>query len=209
MRHLVERIKEISRHPFLLLGLGVSSCLLLLGQTMLSHQSLQRREERVLALKREALVQEERNAAQEKLLTQLKVADREYVERQLETQSFLKTECQKIEAILLANPDHYTLKERLNLLKTNNQLHFRMQDVKRKDKFQESLLIQEKAVEMNQEDLKSLLARIENVPISELQGNRPPDLWIKKLELHKHTLNKNEETFRVQLELIKRELTHE
>lgn len=208
MKHFQARLRELFSHSLIVMGLGICCCFLLLTYYFFAHKALGDMEGKALQLKKRHLMLQQRVTAEDKLQNQLKIADRDFVEKQLESLQFLAPEMQKLQAVLLSQPEHHVSIERLNFLQADkNRLRFNHLQGGRSDHFQEVELIAEHPVEMNQEDLKLLLARIENIQIGETKpGNNPPDLWIKKFELIKKPLASNEETYRVHLELIKREL---
>lgn len=206
-----EKLKIYLSHPISWITFGLVPCVLVLFSTITAHRQLDELTNRVLFFKKKKTLMQKQINQEQKLVEQLKSTDRDYVETQLESLRFLEPECQKLQALLLSDSNKLMHQQRLDFLQgEKNTLRFKEKDFQRMDHYQEVDLLQEHPVEMNRGDLKKLLARIENVQIDTYQpGKNPPDFLIKNFELIKKPLSTTEETFVIQLELIKREIVHE
>lgn len=211
MKPLEVAIKKWIFHPYAPLLLGLIPCILVLFLHFKNLNSLNSLQEDALYLKSKHHWTESKSKIESDLLAQMSQADRSYLENQIESLQFLEPEIKKLGALLQTDPNQEEQKARFDFLNSGkNALRLRQENFQRVGKIQEMEARQVHPVEMNREDLKELLARIENVKIEEhLPGNRPPDLLIKQFELVKKPLPSNEEVFLVNLELIKRESLHE
>lgn len=130
-------------------------------------------------------------------LQRLKEANPAYLEQQLESLLFLEGEIKRLQVI---TSDRGT--ERLHFLRDGrNSLRFIEQNFRKKHPFQETDVRTEHPVEMDAEDLKRFLARIEEI--------QAPELRFKLFELSRKTPSPQEEVYLVNFELIKRELIRE
>ncbi len=204
-------LKKWILHPYVPLILGLVPCILVLFFHFKKLSSLHSLQDEALSLKSKHAWVESKSKIESDLLTQMGTADKSYLENQIESLQFLEPEIKKLGALLQTDPNQKEQKVRFDFLSSGkNALRFRQENFQRVGKIQEMEARQVHPVEMNREDVKELLARIENVKIEEhLPGNRPPDLLIKQFELIKKPLPSNEEVFLVNLELIKRESLHE
>lgn len=211
MKSFQKKVKQYLHHPYLILALGLIPCFLVITIYFRNARKLEELQTHVFYLKEKQLSAQKKSFLEQALLKQIKNADPAYLEKEIESLRFLQTEVHKIQALLHTEPNNESLQHRLNfLLEGQNHLRFRLQNFQRAGKFQEIQAIQEHPVELNREDLKKLLARIENVPIGEYKpGLHPPDLIIKNFELIRKPLPSNEEVFLIHLELIKREILHD
>ncbi|MGC1879483.1 MAG: hypothetical protein WA678_08935, partial [Rhabdochlamydiaceae bacterium] len=141
------------------------------------------------------------------LLASLKNPDPHYLDKNVETLTFLLTEIKKLEAIQLENPEEEQTGKRLQMLKNgSNQLRFSEEQIHSNELFRETEEKQQHPVELNEEDLKKLLCLIEGVtiwPYGPKEGR--PQLIIKDFKLEKKELSSHEKVFVVSIQLIKRE----
>lgn len=211
MKQLEEKLKKILIHPYTWIALGIFPCFFAACIYIRAVHKLDHLQEEVLYLYEKKQSNQRKTNLEQKLLTQLGQANSAYLEKELETLRFLQPEVQKIKALLHTEPNNALLQTRLDFLQNEqNQLRFRQHNFQRIGKFQEMEALQDHPVEMNREDLKQLLALIENQKIGDwMPGSNPPDLIVKSFELIKKPLPSNEEIFFVNLELIKREMLHE
>lgn len=211
MKELEAAIKKWIYHPYAPLLIGLIPCILVVFLHFKSLSALNSLQNDAIYLKTKQHLAENASKVEADLTTQMSQADRSYLENQIESLHFLEPEIKKLGALLQTDPNQLEQKTRFDFLNSGkNALRFRQENFQRVGKIQEMEAKQVHPVEMNREDVKTLLSRIENVKIGEhLPGNRPPDLLIKQFELIKKPLPSNEEVFLVNLELIKRESLHE
>lgn len=211
MKQLQLQIKSYLVHPIAWIMTGIACCILSLSYHLSSQHKLDRLKQTAMELKKRKEWTMKKEGLEKQLLSQLKSADRDYVEKELESLKVLTPEIKKLKALLHSDPNNASLKERLGFLESGqNTLHFREQNFQRVGNFQEVDVIQDHPVEMNRDDLKALIARIENKAIGSFSpGKNPPSILIKKFELFKKPMSSNEETYLVNLELTKHEIVNE
>ncbi len=207
MNQLKSQLLESISHPIGLISLGLIPCLLALTFIVSSQKNHANLKNRALDLKNKKEWSQLKQKKQQMFLSQLRCANRDYLEKDVENIQFLRDETYTLQALVHSEPNNQLLKKRLDFLQSGeNRLTFKEQNFQRLDNFQEVEAILDHPVEMNQDDLFHLLSKIENVRLGEFfPGKNPPDLIIRKFELTKKPLTSNEEHFVVNLEIIKRE----
>ena len=198
-----KQLSSIIFHPLALVVIGLLSCSLGWFTVFYAWQNLSKLQDRALYLKQKQQWMLKRQAKEQKLLNQMRNADHDYVEKEIQSLEFLTPEIQKLHSLSLSNPIY--AKRLRSLTGAENRLSFKEQNFQHLDHFREVELVQKTPVEMNKEDLEKVLERVET-PQKNLN---PPNLCVKKLELQKKQDPTGEETFLVQLEILKREITHE
>lgn len=211
MKNALLKLKPYLSHPIAWISLAILSCILSLGSFLSAKNNLDILEERCHYLQDKKKSAQIKKSSEDALTKQLKLAHPDFVETELESLPFLAKEKKKIEILLHSDPHNESLTNRLHFLeKDQNALQFKQEDYSRHQGYQEVMLNQKHPIEMNGEDLKMLLARIENLSIGQaLPGEHSPYLIIKNFDLLKKRLTSNEETFILNLKLVKRELAHE
>ncbi|MBY0529315.1 MAG: hypothetical protein K2P51_03900 [Rhabdochlamydiaceae bacterium] len=203
-------LSKILSHPFSYLGLIVLCplpLLIILLHFFTQLQSLDSLEDDILRLERKSLYAQDWLKKEAAFLSQLKTSDHFYIDKHLETLSFLEPEVKKMEALLLENDQDDNLKKRIQLLKgPSNKLLFSEEKIRSDDQFQEIEEKQQMPVEMNEEDLKKLLSFIEGITIWPYGPKEArPQLIVTDFQLTKKELPTHEHVFVVQLQLLKRE----
>ena len=153
-----------------------------------------------------------REKREKSLSAQVQSADPFYLDKHLETLVFLESEIKRLEAVCQSTSCDPTAKKRLHFLKEgDNKLLFAEQQIQQSESFREVEERQQNSIEMNAEDLKKLLSRIEGVTIEDASPcSHPPQLIIKSFELTKKASQRQEDHFLVNMFLLKREgLPHE
>ncbi len=212
MKQLKEKFKQYRSQPFffcLLLSLALVPSLFYMLYFFTRMDTLESVQQQIAQLSKKADLQKFRKEEEELFLKKLKMADHYYIDKQLESQLFLESELKRYQAVLAYDPEECWTKKRVQFLKEGtNRLRFSEQNLKNIHGFQEVEEVQQHTVEMNLEDLKQLLAHIEDVTIGPyLPHPNSPQLIIKNFELTKKKLKENEEVYLVNLQLIKRELS--
>jgi len=137
----------------------------------------------------------------------LKNPDPHYLDKYIETLTFLVPELKKLEA----SENTEEMQKRLQFIKDGaNRLVFSEEEVRMAERLREIEEKQQHSVEMNEEDLKKLLCLIEGVtiwPYGPKEGR--PQLIIKDFKLSKKKLSSQDKVFVVSMELIKRENIYE
>lgn len=161
------------------------------------------------SLKDSLLFKDQRQASNRKVRTYFKDADHFYIDKQLESLSFLEPEIEALKKIVNQKnfPDDEGIKRRLEFLTgPGNDLVFNEGVVQNYGPFQEVLETQSHPVEINMNDLKILLSRIEGVKIGD---NDPiqsrPQLIIVDFKLDKKISADKNETYQLSTKLLKRE----
>jgi hypothetical protein len=141
------------------------------------------------------------------LLASLKNPDPHYLDKNVETLTFLLPELKKLEVILAENPEDEHSQRRLHFLKEGgNRLVFSEEQIRTNEIFREIEEKQQHPIEMNEEDLKKLLCLIEGItiwPYGPKEGR--PQLIIKDFRLSKKELSPQEKVFVVSMQIVKRE----
>lgn len=156
-----------------------------------------------------ALVQEKRQANNITIINHYRDADHFYIDKNLETLTFLEPEVEALQKIVNHKnfPDDETIKKRLEFLTgPGNNLRFTEGVVQTFPQFQETTETLVHPVEVNIADLQKILARVEGL---EIGSNKPalnrPQLIVLDFKLEKKkSLDKNE-IFLLNMKLLKRE----
>lgn len=161
------------------------------------------------SLKETLLFKDQRQASNKKVRAYFKEADHFYVDKELETLSFLEPEIEVLQKMVNQKnfPDDEGIKKRLDFLKgAANDLVFNEGVVQNYGPFQEVLETQSHPIEVNLSDLKRVLNRIEGVEIADndIPRNRP-QLLILDFKLDKKTSPDKNETYQLSMKLLKRE----
>jgi len=211
IKEIEAKFRALLSHPYILIACGLLPCFLALFVHFKAENKLAHQIEKALYLKERHILAERKGKLEEAQSLQMQKANSDYLENSIESMQFLRPEIQKLTAMLHSSPDNKTDQTRLDFLQNGkNTLRFRQQNFQRVGQLQEMEAKQVHPVEMNREDLKKLLASIENITIGDVKPvGSPPNLLIKHFELIKKPLPTNEEAFLVNLELIKREMIHD
>ncbi len=136
-------------------------------------------------------------------------ADHFYIDKQLETLSFLQPEIEGLQKAMSNKnfPDDENIKKRLEVLtSTANNMVFTEGVVQSTPQFQEVTESLVHPVEVNVEDLKTILARIEGTEIGkEAPGPNRPQLIILDFKIEKKSITEKNQVFLLNLKLLKRE----
>lgn len=144
---------------------------------------------------------------QHSVLTSLVQSDLFYIDKHIETLTFLEPEIKKMETLFTENAIDDSVQKRLHFLKNGpNRLVFAEDKIRSKDKIREVTERQQHPVEMSEEDLRKLLCLVEGVtiwPYGPREGR--PQLIIQDFHLLKKRVDAQEPVFVVNMNLIKRE----
>lgn len=211
MKSFSLRYKPLFRHPLFFLMLGLLPCLAVTLHFLSTKNMQQNLREEIRYLDRKNRDRKQRVGLEKNLIERLKGADPDYVQKTLETLTFLEGETKRVEAVLLDQPGDQSQVRRLQFLKGGaNRLQFREKNFQRVGKLQEVDVIQDHPVEMGREDLKILLSKLEHTSISSYTPDPvSPDFLIEQFEMIRKTISKDEETYLVKINCIKREYVHE
>ncbi len=170
-------------------------------------QKINQLQEEMERIHTKVLHSQEMQRKQSSLLASLKNPDPHYLDKNIETLTFLLPDMKKLETNLLENPHDEQSAMRLQFLKNGaNSLIFSEEGIRTNDIFREIEEKQQHPVEMNEEDLKKLLCFIEGVtiwPYGPKEGR--PQLIVTDFRLSKKEIAPQEKVYVVSMQLIKRE----
>jgi hypothetical protein len=170
-------------------------------------QKLEQLENETNRIQSRMVILQETQRKENFLLASLKNPDPHYLDKHVETLTFLLPEIKKLEAIQSENSEDDQIAKRLQWLKEGgNRLRFSEEQIRVNELFRETEEKQQTPVELNEEDLKKLLCLIEGTtiwPYGPKEGR--PQLIVKDFTLIKKELPSHEKVFAVTMQLIKRE----
>ena len=156
-----------------------------------------------------ALVQEKRQANNLTVINHFRDADHFYIDKNLETLTFLEPEVEALHKIVNHKnfPDDEAIKKRLEFLTgSGNSLKFSEGVVQTFPQFQETTETLIHPVEIDVNDLQKILTRVEGI---EIGNNQPPpnrpQLIVLDFKLDKKKTNDKNEVFMLNMKLLKRE----
>jgi hypothetical protein len=209
MKALLSKIPPTRLFLYLLLA-GLLPFLVALFYHHTRSNRLEALYERVEDLKQRAMLKEKTQEINKSVIETYSNADRFYIDKNIESIPLLQTEIEVLEKIAKQSNfvENEEVTNRLEQLKTENQLRFSEGVVQTYPLFSETVETLVKPVEVDSKDLQNILAKIEGVEIGPYtQGDNPPQLIISELRLEKKDTNAENEVFQLQLKLIKREFT--
>lgn len=140
-------------------------------------------------------------------LSSLSECDSCYIDKHLETLTFLESEIKKMQMLISESSMDDATQKRLQFLKEgSNRLLFAEDKIRSKNKIREVSERQQHPIETNEEDLKKLLCLIEGVtiwPYGPKEGR--PQLLFQDFHLSKKHVDAQDHVFVVTMNLIKRE----
>lgn len=136
-------------------------------------------------------------------------ADHFYIDKYLENLGFLEPEVESLQKVVTnkSYPDDENIKKRLEFLTgSENDIIFTEGIVQSTPIFQETTETLVHPVEVNVNDIRAVLARIEGTQIGEeIPGPNRPQLIILDFKLEKKHLTERNDVFMLNLKLLKRE----
>jgi hypothetical protein len=158
--------------------------------------------------KQNALLREKKQAVNMSLKEHYKDADHFYIDKQLESLTFLEPETEVLQKI--ANQSHLivdeNVKKRLEFLTHENNFVFSEGGVQNFPYFRETQETLVHPVEIDVNDLQKVLAKIEGVDLSSYtSGPSRPQLIITDFKLERKNVHEKNEVFVLDLKFIKRE----
>ena len=197
----------ITRYNWILLLLlaPLPSCLIILNGYYCLYQ-LKELANTTQIIHKKILYNEMIQKKEEKILSQLKTSDPQYLDKYVESLSFLQPEQKKLQTLLLENRLDHISSQRLNWISKENQLAFFEEKIRKNSLFCEVEERQQKTIQVNEEDLKQLLCFIEQVHIWPY-GPKPgiPFLFITDFNLVKKSIDAQQKVFCIDMKLVKRE----
>lgn len=156
-----------------------------------------------------ALLREKKQAVNMAVRNHYRDADHFYIDKYLETLTFLEPEVESLQKIMTDKnfPDDEGVKKRLETLTgPGNSMAFAEGVVQSSPAFQETTETLVHPVEINSSDLQKTLAKIEGIEIGQhTPGPNRPQLVILDFKLDRKNLSEKNEVFILNLKLLKRE----
>jgi hypothetical protein len=174
----------------------------------IENQKIELLGERVLFVQNKLKTQDIQGKKEKKNLRLIKNSKPSYLEESLKSLSFLKRERQKWKIHTAQKDPTDAIKKRTAFLEgEDNHLEFSESKKKKNSFFTESILKQKRTVELNEEDLKSVLCLVEGVEIAPyLPKEGSPQLLITSFTLEKKSPSETgDRNYTLEMELIKRE----
>lgn len=177
------------------------------------HTELEDLQSSLEYIQHQALLKERKQALNVAVRQHFSEADHFYIDKQLETLTFLEQEIETLQKISADKSfsDDDRIKKRLDFLTNSgptpgNQLVFSEGVVQSFPLFQETIETLVHPVEVNATDLQKILARIEGIPMGGAKsGPDRPQLFITEFKIEKKAVNDKNEVFQLNLKLVKRE----
>lgn len=156
-----------------------------------------------------AMIREKKQATNMAVRNHYRDADHFYIDKHLETLTFLEPEIESLQKIL-SNPnvaEDETAKKRLEFLTgPSNSMSFSEGVVQSAPFFQETTETLVHPVEINASDLQKILTKVEGVGIGAYKPDtNRPQLIILDFKLDRKTIAEKNEIFTLNLKLLKRE----
>lgn len=208
MKDLLDKIKKYSSLlPYLVLITAPIPFIYFLCSFYFQMENYSSLEQRLEGVNSKAVQYAQNKKREEQFLSDIKVVDHFYIDKHIETLTFLEPEIKRIEALFSHGEYEESLKKRLNILKEGpNRLAFTEEKNRSADMVRELEIKLQHSVEVNEEDLKRLLSLIEGVNIGTYApAPRRPQLILKNFELTKKPLSSQEGVFIINMQMIKRE----
>lgn len=174
-----------------------------------STRTLALEEERIEEIRYRLLLHEQKLAGNRAVMAHYRDADHFYIDKHLETVTLLEPEIESL--IKVTEHKNYTgdetIQKRLEQLTgKENSIVFAEGVVQSHKLYQETTETLAHPVEVNVEDIKKLVALIEGVPIGSYKpAENRPQLMILDLKLEKKNRADNNQTYLLNLKLLKRE----
>lgn len=156
-----------------------------------------------------AATKENKQGLNQALRAHYKDADHFYIDKALENLCFLRPETESLKKVLQNKnfPEDENIKKRLTLLcSPDNALVFTEGVVQSTPIFQETTETLAHPVEVNGEDLRKLLAKIEGIQIGgDVPDPNRPQLIVLDFKIDKKQVSERNDVFILNLKLLKRE----
>lgn len=193
---------------YLLLA-GLAPILLAIINLWSKQAEMQELHSTIEQMQQSALIREKKQASNMAIRNHYRDADHFYIDKNLETLTFLEPEIEGMQKLLTNKnlADDETIKKRLEFLTgSGNSIVFSEGVVQSSPFVQETTETFVHPVEINGADLQKILSKIEGVDIgSYTSGPNRPQLIILDFKLDKKHLTEKNEVFVLNLKLLKRE----
>lgn len=199
----------LTRGLLYVIGVGLLPFCFLFFQFSSKEEGIQELQERITDLQNQVMLKEGKQALNIAVRQHFKDADHFYIDKQVESLNFLEPELQVLQESTKDKnfTDDERVKKRIEFLSgPSNSLQFSEGVVQNFPFFQETIETLIHPVEVNAEDIKKILSRIEGVQIGSYQpAPDRPQLVITDFQIDKKKVTDQNETFLLNIKLIKRE----
>lgn len=206
--------KERVFHPisfYTLLVVGLTPSLWIVYHSSQKNSELENLSYKLEMLhKRSSLSQNKKNK-EEQVLAYMREADPYYLDKYVESLTFLDPEIKKWQRLFTEKPV-LAIEQRLEFLRSDkNKLLFAEGEILKEGIFREVEEKQKHPIEVNEDDLKKILCLLEGVKISPYAApEKHPQILIKQFDLTKKMHPEiKEKVFVLSMHLLKRELINE
>ena len=189
-------------------ALSILPCLVSFCFLYTKQQKIGALEEQVLFFQTKMEKKKQFRLQEEEVLSQIQNANKNYIQEQLETLTFLIPEKQKWKMCLAGLDSSPEIKEKYAFLEgLDNKIEFSENGLQKTPLFEERELSLLTPIKINEEDLKKLLSSVEGVSIGPyLQVKGAPQMIITSFSLEKSTFSEmQEEIYTVQMQLLTRQ----
>ena len=165
-------------------------------------------ERQLLQVREAALAKNQKQALNAAVRRCFQEADHFYIDKYLETLTFLEPEIDSLQKVLAQKNVviDESLKKRFSFLESGNKMVFSEGVVQKYPSFQETVETLVQPVEVYPEDIQTILARIEGVVIGPHQpGPGRPQLIVTEFKIDKKKINDKNEVYLLNVKLLKRE----
>lgn len=165
--------------------------------------------QRIANLQDQAFIYEKKQSSNLAVRSHFSDADHFYIDKNLETLSFLEPETESLKRMLNNPnfPDDDHIKKRMEMLTSNaNSMIFTEGVVQSTPIFQEVTETLVHPVEVNVEDIRQILCRVEGVALDGcIPASERPQLIILDFKIDKKKVSEKNEVYLLNLKLLKRE----
>lgn len=150
----------------------------------------------------------EKKEKKQQFLAKYSEANPYFLDEFIESMPLLSNEKQEIESTLThpALADKQSLESRLHFITKDNRLSFTEEAIREHTRIKETIEKQRHPIQIDEDDLKNLLCRIENIPIGSFSPlKNSPQLIITEFHLIKKETPLKKDVLEIEMELIKRE----
>lgn len=198
----------LERKMLYLMVLGLVPIVLVLFYLFSELGTVSELNDTVQMVQDQALLREKKQALNTAVRNHYTNADHFYIDKQLETLDFLEPELASLEKVVSNRnfTEDPAVKKRLEFLSEDNYLQFSEGVVQSMGTFQDTVETLVRPVEVNVDDIKKILAKIEGVQIGPYgPGPDRPLLIIQDFKLSKKDATPGNEVFVLDMKLLKRE----
>lgn len=198
----------IKRKLLYFIAVGIIPLLLAIFYFFSEQESISMLSSTLETVQEQAILTEKKQSLNNAVRLHYKDADHFYIDKQLETLAFLEPEIESLQNVVSNRnfTEDVQIRKRLEFLTNGNTLVFSEGVVQAMPTFQETLESLVHPVEVNIDDIKKILAKVEGVTIGNYTpGLNRPQLIIIDFKLDKKQALDNNEVFQLDLKLLKRE----